>query len=86
MTPPDAPDTGPGLEQLLCLLPDAERAAQTRMRCRTRLARRGPAAHADAAAGSRWRPLLAPAVIGGVGVLYLVALVTASLRLEVLRP
>jgi hypothetical protein len=73
------------LDCLSCLLPDAARAERTRVRCRTRVARQQPAAHADPAAAPR-SPLLAPAVIGGVCVLYLVALMTTSLRLDVFRP
>jgi hypothetical protein len=49
------------------------------------VARHRPAAHTDPAPAPRSR-LLAPAVIGGVCVVYLVALMTTSLRLDVFRP
>jgi hypothetical protein len=93
MTPNDAMDASDdGVQRLLTLVPDASRAERTRRRCHAELARRRRRAASTAAiAGSSfalramvdkyaWR-VVAPAVVGGVCVLYAAALLATTLRL-----
>jgi hypothetical protein len=61
------------LTQLMPLTPDQERSERVRARCRMQFERRA----------RRRRPhVLAPAVVGGVCLLYTAALVFTTLRLE----
>ena len=70
------------LGALLRLAPDPDRAERVRVRCRTRLVRgRRRTARVAAMAGFAWR-LLAPVVVSGFCVLYVVALVATTLRLQ----
>jgi hypothetical protein len=87
MTPSDSHEAGvAGLGGLLRLAPDPDRAGRVRLRCRARLARsRRPAALGAAIAERTFRSL-APVVVGGVCVLYVVALVATTLRLEGFLP
>lgn len=83
MTPRDAHDAGvAGLGELLRLIPDPERAERVRLRCRARLARSRRRTARRAAIGERAFRSLAPVVVGGVCVLYVIALVATTLRLE----
>ena len=82
-------DTAPAadaadLDRLLCLTPDVAHAERVRLRCRKRLVRRS-GARADPTVASPMR-LLAPAVVGSVCVLYLVALAATSIKLDIFRP
>lgn len=79
----DSHDAGAeSLDRLPCLAPDPDRAERVRVRCRTRLGRgRRRPARAAVMAGLAWR-LLAPIVVGGFCVLYVVALVATTLRLQ----
>jgi len=83
MTSCDSHDaSAASLDGLLRLAPDPDRAERVRVRCRTRLGRsRRRTARMAVMTGRAWR-LLAPAVVGGLCVLYLVALVATALRLE----
>lgn len=60
------------------LAPDPARAERTRTRCHDELRRRQ---HADDASLPRRRRPLVPIAIGGVCVLYAVAVVTAAVRM-----
>jgi hypothetical protein len=83
MTSYDAHDASAArLDGLLRLAPDPDRAERVRARCRTRLERSERRhARADAITG-RARRLLAPAIVGGFCVVYVVAFVATALRLE----
>jgi hypothetical protein len=71
-----------GLDGLLRLAPDPDRAERVRARCRARLGRnRQRSARLAVMTGRAWR-LLAPAIVGGFCVLYVVALVATTLHLE----
>ena len=70
-----------GLQQLLTLTPDAGRAHRTRGLCHEELRRRRRrAASRTAVAVYAWR-VVGPAVVGGVCVLYAVALLATTIRL-----
>ena len=70
------------LARLLPLAPDPEWAERVRLRCRTQLGRsRQRTARTAEITGFAWR-VLAPAVVGGFCVLYAVALVATTLRLQ----
>jgi hypothetical protein len=96
MTPDETVEpSGDGLRQLLALSPDAGRIERTRGRCHAQLRKRRQRAVSRAAmAGSTlaWRAavdkyawrVVAPAVVGGVCVLYAAALLVTTLRLEVM--
>ena len=74
------------VDALLCLTPDPGRAERVRVRCRARLDRtRRRTACTAVTAGLAWR-LLAPVVVGGFCVLYVVAFVATTLRLEGVLP
>jgi hypothetical protein len=82
MTSCDSDDTIAGLKALTRLAPDPRRAERVRSRCRARLARTRRSTARDAVMTSpRWRPLAA-VVVGGFCVLYAVAFVATTLRLE----
>jgi hypothetical protein len=83
MTPDDAHDAGEhSLERLMALAPDPDRAERVRMRCRTQLSRsQQRAARTALITEFAWR-VLAPAVVGVVGVFYAAVLVATTLRLE----
>jgi hypothetical protein len=69
------------LQQLLTLTPDASRVQRTRGLCHAELRRRGRRAASRAAiAVYAWR-VVGPAVVGGVCVLYAVALLATTIRL-----
>ena len=69
------------LERLLRLAPDRDRAERVRVRCRTQLEHRQRQTTRRALTGFAWR-VLAPSVVGGVCVVYIVALVATTLRLQ----
>jgi hypothetical protein len=83
MTSSDAHDAAAdGLNRLMALAPDADRAAHVRARCRTQLERRRRRAEGTAMiTGFAWR-VLAPVVVGAVCLFYAAVLVTTTLRLE----
>jgi hypothetical protein len=60
------------LKRLMLLTPDPDRSELVRVRCRMQLKRNG----------RRRTRVLAPAVVGGVCLLYTAALVITTLRLE----
>jgi hypothetical protein len=71
-----------GLKRLRSLTPDPMRADRVRLRCRAHLARsRRRQARNDVITGLAWR-VLAPAIFGYFCILYLAALVAATLRLR----
>jgi hypothetical protein len=82
MTSRDAHDAAAdGLNRLTALLPDADRAARVRARCRAQLGRsRRRAARTAVVTGFAWR-VLAPVVVGAVCLFYAAVLVTTTLRL-----
>ena len=61
------------LKRLMSLAPDADRSERVRVRCRMQLERNGRRKAAR---------VLAPAVVGGVCLLYTAAFVIITLRLE----
>ena len=61
------------LKRLMSLAPDADRSERVRVRCRMQLERNGR---------RKVVRVLAPAVVGGVCLLYTAALVITTLRLE----
>jgi hypothetical protein len=70
------------LKGLMLLAPDPDRAERVRVRCRTQLERsQRRAARTAVITGFAWH-VLAPAVVGGYCVLYVVLLVTTTLRLQ----
>jgi hypothetical protein len=70
------------LQRLMALTPAPDRAERVRARCRTELAQRARYQPRTAAiADFAWR-VLAPAVVGAFGVLYLAVVVATTLRLE----
>jgi len=83
MTSSDAHDAGvDGLDRLMVLASDRDRAERVRVRCRTQLGRsRRRAAHTAVITGFAWR-VLAPVVVGAFCVLYVAVLVATTLRLE----
>jgi hypothetical protein len=83
MTSGDARDVGAErLDQLMVLTPDPVRAELVRVKCRTQLARRQQrAARLDLFREFTWRAL-APIVVAAFCVLYAVALMATTLRLE----
>lgn len=82
MTSHDAHDAAAdGLNRLMAMAPDADRAARVRARCRTQLGRsQRRAARTAVITGFAWR-VLAPVVVGAVCLFYAVVLVTTTLRL-----
>jgi len=71
-----------GLKRLQSITPDPMRADRVRMRCRVYLSRsRRRQARNDVITGLAWR-VLAPAIFGYFCILYLAALVAATLRLR----
>ena len=70
------------LKGLMSLAPDPDRAERVRVRCRTQLERsRRRAARTAVITGFAWH-VLAPALVGGFCVLYVVLLVATTLRLQ----
>jgi hypothetical protein len=71
-----------GLDRLMALAPDPDRAERVRVRCRTQLGRsRRRAARSAVITGFAWR-VLGPVVVGAFCVLYVAVLVVTTLRLE----
>ena len=70
------------LDRLPRLAPDSHRAERVRVRCRTRLGQSPRRKARIAATTGRACRLLAPLAVGGFCVLYVVALVVTTLRLE----
>lgn len=71
-----------GLERLMPLTPDPDRAERLRVRCRTQLGQgRRRTARIAQITGFAWR-VLAPVVIAGFCVLYVAALLATTLRLQ----
>jgi hypothetical protein len=83
MTSYDAHDaSADSLDQLMALAPDPNRAVRVRARCRTQLSRsQRRAARTALITEFGWR-VLAPVVVGTVGVFYAVVLVATTLRLQ----
>ena len=83
MTSCDDHDAGAdSLNRLMNLAPDPEWAERVRVRCRTQLGRRRRgAARTAVTSGFAWR-VLAPVVLAAFCVLYVVMLLTMTLRLE----
>ena len=69
------------LEGLRPLAPDPDRAERVRVRCRTQLERSRRRARTAVISGFAWH-VLAPAVVGGFCILYVVAFVATTLRLQ----
>ena len=70
------------LTRLVRLTPDADRTARVRARCRAQLeGRRRRTERAAETTAVMWR-LFGPLVVGGVCVLYVIALVTTTLDLR----
>lgn len=70
------------LAELRALEPDRARGERTRALCRARLARKARRSGRAAALGAFGRRVLAPAVVAGLGALYLASLVGHALRLR----
>jgi len=83
MTSDDSHDaSAEALKGLRPLAPDPARAERVRVRCRTQLERsRRRAARTAVITGFAWH-VLAPALVGGFCVLYVVLLVATTLRLQ----
>ena len=83
MTSDDSHDaSAESLKGLMPLAPDPDRAERVRVRCRRQLERsRRRAARTAVITGFAWQ-VLAPVVVGGVCVLYVVLLVATTLRLQ----
>jgi hypothetical protein len=83
MTSTDSPDPlVTEVSRLAALRPDPERARHVRMRCQAGLARnRRRSARAATISRSLWR-VLAPAIVGGFCILYVIGLVATTLRVE----
>ena len=83
MTPYDGQDAGAdGLDRLMTLMPDPERAERVRATCRAKLTRRRrQATRATEITRFAWRAL-PPVVVGAFCVFYVAALVVTTLRLE----
>ena len=83
MTSRDSRDPGAeGLDRLMALAPDPDRAERVRVRCRTQLGRsQRRAARTAVIIGFAWQ-VLAPAVVGGFCVLYVALLVATTLRFQ----
>ena len=83
MTSYDDQDAGAdGLDRLMTLAPDPDRAARVRERCRSQLARsRRRAARTAEITGFASR-VLVPVVVGAVCVLYTAVLMATTIRLE----
>ena len=71
-----------GLKRLRSLTPDPRPADRVRIRCRNQLGRRRTRPARRNVITGFTRRVLAPAVIAGFCVLYIVALVTTTLRLH----
>ena len=79
-------ESGDGLEWLMTLTPDPERAERLRARCRTQLGRsQRRAARRAGISGSVWH-VIAPVVVGGFCVVYVALLVVMTLRLRGVFP
>jgi hypothetical protein len=70
------------LKRLMPLTPDPDRSERVRVRCRMQLERNGRNRARTAVIRGFTSRVLAPAVIGGFCLLYVVALVATTLRLE----
>jgi hypothetical protein len=70
------------LDRLARLTPDTVRAERVRAQCRTRLARRSQRETPRVLTHARSGALLMPIVVGGVCVLYALALLVTTLRFE----
>ncbi len=70
------------LGHLVLLAPDADRSARLRTRCRTRLQRKRGRTLPVSTRAALARRLLAPVIVGAICVLYAIALVVTTLRLE----
>ena len=83
MTAYDAHDASADTSlRLTALAPDPDRAERVRVRCRAQLGRsRRRAARTAVITGFAWH-VLAPALVGGFCVLYVVLLVATTLRLQ----
>ncbi|MEN3339338.1 MAG: hypothetical protein V7647_3014 [Acidobacteriota bacterium] len=82
MTSHHADDTvANSLRRLSRLTPDSDRAERVRQQCRTRLERRWRPESAVTSHDSSWQ-MLTPVVVGGVCLIYALALVVTTLRLE----
>ena len=83
MTSYDDQDAGvDGLDRLMTLAPDPDRAERVRAKCRTQLVRnRRRAARTAEIAGFAWGGL-GPAVVGAVCVFYTAVLMATTIRLE----
>jgi hypothetical protein len=83
MTPYTGDDaSADGLKRLAHLMPDADRAARVRARCRAQLERRQRrTARPDATSGVTWR-VLAPLAVGGCCLFYAIGLLAATLDLR----
>jgi hypothetical protein len=83
MTSHDAQDAGvDGLDRLMTLAPDPDRAERVRAKCCTQLVRnRRRAARTAEIAGFAWG-VLGPAFVGVVCVFYTVGLMATTIRLE----
>jgi hypothetical protein len=82
MTSHDFHDASAEPVRLLPLAPDPGRAERVRLRCRAELGQsRRRAARRAVIAGFTWH-LLAPAVVGGFCVFYVVALVATTVTLQ----
>jgi hypothetical protein len=83
MTPNESHDAGTeSVVQLTTLTPDLERAERVRLRCRAQLGRRQQRAARSAAIASFAWHVLAPVVVGGFCVLYVMLVVVTTLHLE----
>jgi hypothetical protein len=69
------------LKRLMPLTPDPDRSERVRVRCRTQLKRNGRRRTRIAVTKGFTARVLAPAVVGGVCLLYTAALVITTLRL-----
>ena len=83
MTSCDSHDaSADGLDRLMALAPDPDRAERVRVKCRAQLGRNPRrAARRAMITGFAWR-VLAPVVVGAFCLLYLALLVATTLRLE----
>ena len=70
------------LERLVLLTPDPGRTERVRARCRAQLVRRRRRTARSSVMADFARRVLAPVVVGGFCVLYVAALVAATLRLQ----
>jgi hypothetical protein len=70
------------LKRLMSLTPDADRSERVRVRCRMQLERNGRRRTRTAVTKEFTARVLAPALVGGFCLLYTVALVITTLRLQ----